>query len=96
MKNTVPPDHQIVTFSLCGVTYRYVGSTQEVTIVAKQECHIDLSAVINSALKRSGPITHIPASDQIIRALAAIGEVPEDLEYFEDQPEDDVPTDAIS
>jgi hypothetical protein len=93
---TLPPDLQTVTFRLYGVTYQYVGSTQEVTVLSKDGWHIDLRDMINMTLRTPRVVTHIPADQQIREALALMSEQPEELQYVEDQSEDNTPADAIS
>ena len=96
MSNT-SPDFSIVKFTLLGVTYLFSGSSGKVQIVFGKEV-LPIKADLEEALK--GAITqHVPASDQILEALASIG-VPVDampvITYTDHQPQDTLPEGAIS
>ena len=91
------PDFQIVEFSILGVNYIYEGSSREVIIADGVEL-FPLAEEMNAQLKKI--ITqHVPASDQIKEALSLIGFTRSNMPrvtYSEDQPDDSMPTGAIS
>jgi hypothetical protein len=92
MKTPVSPDHQIITFTILGGTYRYAGSSGKVELISSKGFFYDLTDQIHASL--ANIVTqHIPASEQITNALAPLGFEIEDMEYLDDvdQPTEDQP-----
>ena len=91
------PDFQIVEFTLRGISFVFKGSSGSV-IVTDGDDIFSLKDQIDERL-REGLTHHIPASDQILNALLAIG-VPRNkipmITYAEEQPNDSIPDGAIS
>lgn len=91
------PDYQIVTFDLFGVSYLYEGGSALVEITGGIEAE-PLKYLLEEQL-RGMPLHHVPASDQIKQALAALGFTPENMPsitYAPDQPSDALPFGAVS
>jgi hypothetical protein len=90
MKTPISPDHQIITFTMLGGTYRYAGSSGKVDLISTKGFFYDLTDRINSSL--TDTVTqHIPASEQITNALAPLGFEIEEVQYLDDQPTEEQP-----
>jgi hypothetical protein len=90
------PDFSIVTFTLFGVTYIYEGSSEKLLIVSGVE-NFPVKNDVLDALKNART-HHIPAKEQISKALIASGyiKVMPEITYTKNQPDNTLPDGAIS
>jgi len=90
------PDFQTVKFSMLGVSYLYTGSSGRVSIVSGKE-QLPIKMEIEEALQGM-PTQHIPADQQLVKALTIAGYrlVLPEITYLQMQPKGELPEGAIS